>query len=723
MRTGVSIAALSIVATPVTSLASQSSAPTAGSTPAISQRDGSTEVKSVTVVGSARVKGSVDRRSYDIKSDLQYQSGSLADVLNGVPSVSVDPDGSVKLRGSSGVTILIDGEPAPQVNGANQTMALQQLRASQFSRVEVMTNPSAAFSPEGGAGIINLISRRVGPSQSTSNVTISGGNRDAHSVSVSHSTSQGAFSFSGTAGNRRSVWLVDQITMRDFGSTSGRTDRDRLESHARRRSDQGNASTTMGWQVDAKTKATLDLGYFGLKSRYSAMGVYDPTQRTSGGETGFENTTRLRGDADLVSSALVFRRTLSGPDSYALLRIRVSRQTEDEAQDQAYDYSSAPASNWLQTTLRSLDQRTLTLKAEYKVTTKGGAELLVGQDLERQEADTQYVEIRPSSASPDLREDPFNYQRTIASAYATYKTKLGKLEILPGARIEVAEWTTSQDGSDLRTRDVELYPTAHLRYALTDDWSLGGSYTERVDRLRASDLDEYAKYSSPLSYFSGRRSLRPEKTRAYELEIEHNKGGRNYLLTGYYRLKSDRIDTISILRSDGSILDIKTNIGELRSAGLEFVTSGSFGSTVSYKLTGAYAWTEISGQAGSGPYRRRATTPSAQANINWKITGADFAQISFVQIGKELGQQRQRQAINLVNLGYRRKVADGLFLTVTISDLFDSAPQKERVRGQAFDVDVDRRYDARRLSLSLSYALGRRTSRIDDRFDYSSVGS
>ena len=181
-----------------------------------------------------------------------------------------------------------------------------------------------------------------------------------------------------------------------------------------------------------------------------------------------------------------------------------------------------------------------------------------------------------------------------------------------------------QGGNAQRTRDFEICPTGHVRYTVAQDWIIGGSFTRRVDRLRANDLDETVKYSGPLSYFSGRRDLKPEKTSAYELELEHEASGRNYLATGYYRSTSNRIGTLSTLRADGAILDRRANIGEFRTAGLELVASGSVGSTITYKLTGRFAWNEVSGAEGAGSYRRSAWTPSSQANVNWKITDHDF---------------------------------------------------------------------------------------------------
>ena len=100
----------------------------------------------------------IDRNSYSVAGDLQATTGSISDALRNVPSLEVDVQGNVALRGDPNVTILIDGKPSGQFQGENRAQALQNLPADSIERVEVITNPSAAFDPNGSAGIINLIS-------------------------------------------------------------------------------------------------------------------------------------------------------------------------------------------------------------------------------------------------------------------------------------------------------------------------------------------------------------------------------------------------------------------------------------------------------------------------------------------------------------------------------------------------------------------------------------
>src|SRR6185437_11367669 len=118
-------------------------------------------VEGVTVTGASQngMRTSIDRRSYGVAGDLATTTGSISDALKNIPSVEVDVNGNVSLRGDTNVTILIDGKPSGMFKGASAAQALQAMAADSIERVEVITNPSAAFSPEGSAGIINLVTK------------------------------------------------------------------------------------------------------------------------------------------------------------------------------------------------------------------------------------------------------------------------------------------------------------------------------------------------------------------------------------------------------------------------------------------------------------------------------------------------------------------------------------------------------------------------------------
>jgi outer membrane receptor for ferrienterochelin and colicin len=114
------------------------------------------------------VETKIDRKSYSIAHDLQAATGSFADVLRNVPSVTVDVDGNPSLRGDANVQILVDGRPSPQFSNGNRAAALEALGANNIERIEVLTNPPANFKPDGSAGIINIITKRNGRSRTAS---------------------------------------------------------------------------------------------------------------------------------------------------------------------------------------------------------------------------------------------------------------------------------------------------------------------------------------------------------------------------------------------------------------------------------------------------------------------------------------------------------------------------------------------------------------------------
>jgi len=132
----------------------------------------------VTVTGRrSLLNTSIDRKVYNVSSDVMAQSGSASDILKNIPSVEIDIEGAVSLRGSSGVMILINGRPSPLMR-TNMAEALEQLPANSIERIEVITNPSARFKPDGTSGIINIVLKKNTKGGFNGTATITAGSND-----------------------------------------------------------------------------------------------------------------------------------------------------------------------------------------------------------------------------------------------------------------------------------------------------------------------------------------------------------------------------------------------------------------------------------------------------------------------------------------------------------------------------------------------------------------
>ena len=129
----------------------------------------STPMETITIQGQKlNVETKIDRKIYTVPEDAQSALGTVSDILNVIPSVDVDPDGVVSLRGDSNVLVLIDGKPATQLQGANAGDVLQSIPASEIERIEILTTPPAQFKAEGAAGVINIITRKRAAKESAS---------------------------------------------------------------------------------------------------------------------------------------------------------------------------------------------------------------------------------------------------------------------------------------------------------------------------------------------------------------------------------------------------------------------------------------------------------------------------------------------------------------------------------------------------------------------------
>jgi outer membrane receptor for ferrienterochelin and colicin len=149
------------------------------------------------------VQSVIDRKVYSVASDAQSSFGTLSDILSNIPSVDVDPTGVVSLRGDTKVLILIDGKPSNQFAGASAGDNLQSIPAKDIERIEVLTTPPPQFKADGVAGVINIITRKGGPSGTAGNLQLSGGNGGRYVLGADGGYRRGPLAASFSAGYRQ----------------------------------------------------------------------------------------------------------------------------------------------------------------------------------------------------------------------------------------------------------------------------------------------------------------------------------------------------------------------------------------------------------------------------------------------------------------------------------------------------------------------------------------
>ncbi|HYD38449.1 MAG TPA: TonB-dependent receptor plug domain-containing protein, partial [Allosphingosinicella sp.] len=217
----------------------------------------------VVVTGTrSEVIATPDRVSFSVANDLQVQTGTLADALRAVPGVEVDLQGRVSLRGDPGVEILIDGRPSAMLRGESRGDAILSMPAGRIERVEVITNPSAALSPEGSGGVINLVTRqaRRNSRSATVRATLGGEGRGALNLGGSHSGN--GLTATGDLGYRRMTGEASATQLRSrIDSGSGATVTSRQDSELDNSNSSRTARLGIDYDVDKRNRLSTELSY------------------------------------------------------------------------------------------------------------------------------------------------------------------------------------------------------------------------------------------------------------------------------------------------------------------------------------------------------------------------------------------------------------------------------------------------------------------------------
>ncbi len=690
-----------------------------------------TELEEVTVTArTTDVRTSIDSISYSLADDLQASTGSLADALRNVPSVDVDPQGNVSLRGDGNVTILVDGRPSGVLSGEGRAQALQQLQAGNYARIEVMTNPSAAYSPEGSGGVINLISKptTVRPGTvSTASVRANVGDNGRWNLGLSGSRASGPVTLSGDLGIRQ-----DTIGQRVY------RERERLD-------------PVTGLFLPSTQTQDIDLdsgGYYarlGLEYR-----IDDKTQLTLDGRSidfqtdgeGLEQFTAGNA-AGGIASAYTRDATIDQSFKNQGLTARLLRKFDDAGHEWTNEVRYDRGQNELFVTNANTPVAPAGPLSYEQVVNDGGfttlaftsayvrplgetGKLRLGYELEIRKPEQDNSVLRGATPTnltivPSLTSQ-FEAEQTVHALYATYERPLTqKLSAQFGLRLEQAEIEVNQVSAGARaTQDYfRAYPTMHLSYQLSETQTLRGSYSRRIQRPQPFQLSPFVSYSDPLNLRSGNPDLEPQETDAFEAMWQRRVGQTFYQATAYYRDTRKAFTEVAIDQGGGVLLTRPENLGSRRDTGVEFVANGRLHSTLRYNasLNVFHQALDVSGIPGGRD--RSGNQVSGRLALNWQPTPEDFVQISGMWSGETLLAQGTREAGGMVNLGYRRKLTEAVAFQLTVRDVLDEFGDTTTYDTPLFRDRTERRFGGRAAYIGLTWALGAGPRRQQDpQFDF-----
>ena len=718
---------LTVAAALLTSAPAQAQQPPAQPAPAqptpSPQRPAGENQRELVVTGTrSEVVSTPDRVSFNVANDLQVQTGSVADALRSVPGVEVDLQGGVSLRGDPGVTILIDGRPSQMLRGDNRGDVLMTMPAGSIERVEVITNPSAAMSPEGSGGVINLVTKQVRKDTRSGTVRANVGPGGRGSLSLSGSQSGNGLSLTGEVGYRRFTSEAEAVQLRSrLDPASGTFLTSRQDSEIEQVFSSRNGRFGVEYDVDKKNRLSTEFNYRDGKGDVERIDEFAAANPAASYDRVSDIDLSQRG----VGGRASWRRTLPGKEHEFVADVEVERGRFRRAVEAETDFAAAPtAFERIRNEGKRADSR---VKLDYKKPVGKEGSLNIGYQGEIGESDFESTGVRGPSLDallpvPGLT-NAFDYDQIVHALYGTYRFPLGDLDVQAGLRLEQVETEIHQITDDVRAeRDYfRAYPTLHLGYDISKTEQLKASYSRRIQRPSPQDLNPYTVYIDPLNLRRGNPFLLPEVTDSFELGLHHRKAGTFYSLTGFYRRSRGGVTDILSDIGGGVFLTTRANLATAERVGGELVVNGRFGKALTYNASATLLWQEIDPRIGGISMPRSGTTGTVRGNLNWQPSPKDFFQLNAFYSGKQLLPQGYRKSGGVLNLGYRRKVNERLSLLVTGQNVLDSAKSVSVFETPTLRDRITQKGTGRTVLFGLTYNFGGQTGRRrpEPAFDFS----
>ena len=517
-----------------------------------------TTLSDVSVVGEKPIMElKVDKKVFNVEKNTTTAGGSAADVLQNVPSVSVDVDGNVSLRGKSDVTILIDGKPSTLL-GTDVASALQSLPAGSIESVEVITNPSAKYDAQGSTGIINIVTKKDGRFGLNGNITLGAGTNDKYNGNLGLNVRKGKWNAFLNSSFRLNETYNNVTTDRTDSGAHGQSYH--TYEHVPRHFDGYFNTVGVSYDPDKNNSFTLteniNVMQFGFKdvSDYTVYGNNNQTDPLY-----HQNRySSFSGGPVSLSTALDYKHKFKKKDEELSVDATYANTTFHRSQD----YNTTIDSITQQSAYNPIVQHapgvgtnnTLNIWADYTdpLFTKNG-KLGLGFKSQFYWFTSSDSPIIDTAGGPFVQDQSllaiYNYTQQIHAAYANWNDQFGKFSYQVGIRAEDAVY----DGTGSTPKDtsfhnsfLSFFPSAFVSYQLPSQQAIYLNYSRRTNRPGFMQLLPFVDLSNPGTVNTGNPALIPEFIDNVEFSYSKaTKRGDNFILSAYYSYTQNLTEKIT----------------------------------------------------------------------------------------------------------------------------------------------------------------------------------
>lgn len=681
------------------------------------------EIQGVTLTASVKpYKVELDKKTYDVNQDIISKGGNLQNVLSNVPSVSVDTDGTVSMRGNTNVRFLINGKPSSLLGIDSNTNALQSIPADQIDRIEVITNPSSKFEASGTAGILNIILKKSKKTGFNGSVTGTLGYLPQTNLNTNLSWKKGnwVWFLNGGGGFNKHKMVRNNFT-KSFNA-SGVADSFQ-DQKGNTESENNFYNINPGFTVEISDKTSVNVSgmvrYFTNESNGNITYLNYGSNVQNPGESfrttiGKINNTALQGDIGLdhkfneeghnISTSLSFQKNKSTEDT----KIKEESKQINDLINQL------------------TNQNTFIGKIDYELPIGENSKLEAGYRIDRNNNnyDNSFFNVLSNSINKDLT-STIQYREIFNAAYVQFKSKIDKFGYQLGLRTENSDiYINSQNLAEesliKKKNYTGFFPSVFLSYDLgSSDNQLLLNYSRRINRPRSWFLIPFSTFgiTDDRNQFFGNEDLNPEYINSFELGYAIQKKKFTINPTLYFRKSQDETQIISVINPKKSTAEKIVTVSKPYNIGSEWQYGLDLNATVDF-----YPWWKVMGNLdlyGYGSegefydpkqmlqprsFDGKGFAVSSRLTNTFKVDKTLTVQLQGYFRGAEKTASTNRKSLYSINFGANKTIwkGDGT-ISFNIQDIFNTRARRSLDFNNSFERDSYMQFQPRQFSISLTY--------------------
>jgi len=683
----------------------------------------------VVVREKTEVEIRLDKRIYNVGKDLTIRGGTVSDVLDNVPSVTVDIEGNVALRGDQNVRILINGKPSSLV-GVSGGEALRQLPAESIDKVEVITSPSARYEAEGSAGIINiiLVKNKFGGFNGSLSSNIAYPKSFGVSGNLNYRTKK--YNLFLNSGYNNGTSIGNSYYKSEFLKPEGNDEL--IENRVFDRNRVGwNTNAGIEYFITEKSSLTTSLFLSDRDNNNLA------TNQLFSTDFGLETIETLRQEKeDEVSNTFEFNMNFNHNfnDDGHKLSIDFQKENSEEIEDGdvfVNEIAPNPNKKMGETVLTDETFDQILFQADYVNPFSESGQFEAGFRTVLKDRVILYeLTNEVSSGNFEINTDLSNtleYQENIYAVYSQYGNKVGKFSYFFGLRFEQTDITINQKTGNQEVKNLygDLFPTINLSYELTDSQSITLGFNRRISRPRGRYINPFPSRSSATNLFQGNPNIQPSYSNG--LDLGYLKRWDQISLNGsvYFTRQTDVF--IFILEDTGD----KTMVGEtlvpiLRRYPINLASQNRYGFELNSSASISKKWrvngninffaNDLKGSHNDKIYDKKSTSWSGRLSNTLTLPKKIDWQTNVFYRGPREDAQNKSKGFASVSTAISKDVLkDNGTITFRISDVFNSQRRRSNLLTENVKNYSEFQWREPSYTLNFTYRFNERKSRKSNR--------